>query len=211
MDGGADMKVIAINGSPHADGVVYTGISALAGELEKEGIGVEIIQVGHQDIRGCIDCRKCRTLGRCVFNDDAVNQCLDKITQADGLVLGCPTYYGSIAGTFKSFLDRLFFPGLNLRYKVGAAVVSLRRSGGISVFHQLNNYFNLTQMIITPTVYWDVIHGNTPQEVQEDVEGLQIMRVTGRNMAWLLKTLEAGKAAVPPPSPEERMRTNFIR
>jgi multimeric flavodoxin WrbA len=205
------MKVIAINGSPHADGVVYTGISALAGELEKEGIGVEIIQVGHQDIRGCIDCRKCHTgPGRCVFNDDAVNRCLDKINQADGLVLGCPTYYGSIAGTFKSFLDRLFFPGPDLRYKVGAAVVSLRRSGGISVFHQLNNYFNLAQMIITPSVYWDVIHGNTALEVQEDEEGLQIMRITGRNMAWLLKTLEAGKAAVSLPSQEKRARTNFI-
>jgi multimeric flavodoxin WrbA len=205
------MKVVAINGSPHADRVIFTGISALAGELEKEGIGVEIIQVGRENIRGCIDCRKCRALGRCVFNDDAVNQCLDKILQADGLILGCPTYYGSIAGTFKSFLDRLFFPFPDFRYKVGAVVASLRRSGGLGTFHQLNNYFNLSQIIITPTVYWNVIHGNTPEQVEEDKEGMQMMRITGRNMAWLLKILEAGKAALPPPPDVERVRTNFIR
>jgi multimeric flavodoxin WrbA len=204
------MKVIAFNGSPHEDGVIHKGLSVLAGELEKDGIDVEIVHVGNQKIRGCIDCRKCRQSGRCVFDDDLVNRCVEKLSGADGIVLGSPTYYGGIAGTFKSFLDRLFFPGPDLRYKVGAVVASLRRSGGIGVFHQLNNYLNLAQVIITPGVYWNVIHGNTAEEVLEDEEGLQIMAVTGRNMAWLLKTIAVGKEQIPCPVSEPRKRTNFI-
>jgi multimeric flavodoxin WrbA len=205
------MKVIAFNGSPHGDGVIFKGLTVLTGELEREGIAVELIHVGNQKIRGCIDCGKCRELGRCVFDDDLVNRCAEKLPGADGIVLGSPTYYGGIAGTFKSFLDRLFFPGPDLRYKAGAVAASLRRSGGIGVFHQLNNYLNLTQMIITPGIYWNVIHGNSAEEVLEDEEGLQIMTVIGRNMAWLLKTLAAGKETVPYPPEEPRKRTNFIR
>ncbi|AEF86210.1 flavin reductase [Treponema primitia ZAS-2] len=204
------MKVIALNGSPHSGGTIYRGLEILTGELEKEGISIEHIHVGNKEIRGCIDCKKCRETGRCAFDNDLVNQCRDKLIQADGLILGSPVYYGGVAGTFKSFLDRLFFPHADLRYKVGATVVSLRRSGGIAVFHQLNNYLNLAQMIITPTFYWDVIHGNSPEELEQDGEGMQIMRVTGRNMAWLLKALEAGKKAVSPPEPEKRIMTNFI-
>jgi multimeric flavodoxin WrbA len=205
------MKVIAFNGSPHYDGVVAKGISVISGELQKEGIETEVVQVGKEIIRGCVDCRKCRETGKCVFNDDIVNRCRDKVLEASGIILGTPVYYGGIAGTFKSFLDRLFFPGQDLRYKVGASVVSLRRSGGIAVFQAVNNYFNLSQMIITPGVYWDVIHGNDAEEVLEDEEGLQIMEVQGRNMAWLIKTLAAGKKEVPPPSLiTDRKRTNFI-
>jgi multimeric flavodoxin WrbA len=126
------------------------------------------------------------------------------------VILGSPVYYGGVAGTFKSFLDRLFFPGPDMRYKVGATVVSLRRTGGIATFHQLNNYLNLAQMIITPGVYWEVIHGNNLEEMVQDIEGLQIMEVQGRNMAWLLKSLAAGKKEFPPPDPVERKRTNFI-
>jgi multimeric flavodoxin WrbA len=158
-----------------------------------------------------MDCRKCRSLKRCAIEGDQVNYCFEKIQVADGLILGSPVYYGGVAGTFKSFLDRLFFPGPDMKYKVGATVVSLRRSGGISTFHQLNNYFNLTQMIITPGVYWDVIHGNNQKELAEDEEGLQIMEIQGRNMAWLIKTLAAGKKEIPPPLPLQRKRTNFIR
>jgi multimeric flavodoxin WrbA len=205
------MKVSAFNGSPHPDGVIHKGLVTLGEELTKEGIDFEIIHVGNRNIRGCMDCRKCRELKRCVFSDDAVNECFEKIQKADGLVLGSPVYYGGVAGTFKSFLDRLFFPGPDMRYKVGAVVASLRRSGGINTYHQLNNYLNLAQMIITPTVYWDVIHGNTPEELDEDEEGLQIMRILGKNMAWLLKTLAAGKKEVSLPQPEKRLRTNFIR
>jgi multimeric flavodoxin WrbA len=140
-----------------------------------------------------------------------VNPWREKALDAQGIILGCPVYYGGIAGTFKCFLDRFFFPNPDLRYKVGAAVVSLRRSGGTAVFQQINNYFNLAQILITPGFYWNVIHGNTPVELAQDEEGLQIMEIQGRNMAWLIKTLEAGKKDVPLPPAIPRKRTNFIR
>jgi multimeric flavodoxin WrbA len=205
------MNVVAFNGSPRKEGVVYHGLLAMKEELEKEGIGTEIIHVGGDCIQGCIDCGNCRQPPfTCVFNDDLVNPCREKLNAADGLILGSPVYYGGVAGTFKSFLDRLFFPGVKLRYKAAAAVVSLRRSGGISTFHQLNNYLNLAQALIVPSVYWQVIHGNTPRELEEDREGLQIMRITGRNMAWLMKTAAAGNREVPLPEEPKRERTNFI-
>ena len=205
------MKVIAFNGSPHDDGVAAKGISIMQAELEKEGIAVETIHVGDKNIHGCMDCHKCRELKHCAIQDGIVNEAFEKMQSADGVILGCPVYYGGVAGTFKSFLDRLFFPGPGMKFKVGATVVSLRRTGGISTFHQLNNYFNLAGMIITPGVYWDVIHGNNAQEVLEDLEGLQIMEIQGRNMAWLIKTLSAGKKEIPLPPPIiERKRTNFI-
>jgi multimeric flavodoxin WrbA len=205
------MNVIALNGSPHQDGAVHKGIAVMGAELEKEGITLEIIHAGHLRIRGCVDCRKCRDLGVCVFNDDPVNEYAEKINHADGLILGSPVYYGSIAGAFKSLLDRLFFSGLNLKGKAAAVVVSLRRTGGIGTFHQLNNYLNLSQAVITPSAYWEVIHGNNEDEVLEDREGLQIMEISGRNMAWLLKTLALGKKENPPPANVRRERTNFIR
>ena len=205
------MKVIAFNGSPHPHGVVDKALITVAEALTQENIDVEIIHIGNQIIRGCMACGRCRTLKRCVYTDDIVNQCFDKVQAAEGIILGSPVYYGGIAGTFKSFLDRLFFPGPDLRYKVGAAVVSLRRSGGIATFHGLNNYLNLAQAIITPSVYWEVIHGNTAEEALQEEEGLYIMRVLGRNMAWLLKTVESGKKDIPLPAPEPRVWTNFIR
>jgi multimeric flavodoxin WrbA len=204
------MKVIAFNGSPHGDGVIHRGLSVFGEELEKAGIAVELIHVGREKIRGCVDCRQCRKLGRCVFDDDPVNRCAEKLKDADGFVLGSPVYYGGVAGTFKSFLDRLFFPGPDLRYKAGAAVVSLRRSGGLAAYQQLNNYLNLAQVIIVPSIYWNVIHGNNAEELLEDGEGLQIMRVTGRNMARLIKTLAAGKEKISFPPEDKRVRTNFI-
>ena len=207
------MNVVAFNGSPHHDGVVARGISIMKEELEKEGISVEVVQVGDKNIRGCIDCRKCRALGHCAITGDLVNECFEKLKSASGVILGSPVYYGGVAGTFKCFLDRLFFPGVNgfdNNYKVGAVIVSLRRTGGITTFHQLNNYLNLAQIIITPGVYWNVIHGNTPEELTGDEEGLQIMEIQGRNMAWLLKTLAAGVKENEPPEPLKRKRTNFI-
>jgi len=207
------MKVIALNGSPHNDGVVAGGIYVMKGELEKEGISVEVIDVGNKNIQGCLDCRKCKTAhpGKCAVGGDIVNECRDKLKAADGVILGCPVYYGGVAGTFKSFLDRLFFAGLDMKYKVGAIAVSLRRTGGISTFHQLTNYFSLAQIILTPSVYWQVIHGNNPLELARDEEGIQIMEIQGRNMAWLLKALAAGRKEAAPPPPVERKRTNFIQ
>ena len=205
------MKVIAFNGSPHQYGTVYKGISTMTEELEKEDIEVDLIHVGNQLIRGCLDCGKCRSLKHCIFTDDLVNLCVDKLSQADGVILGSPVYYGGIAGTFKSFLDRLFFSGLDLRYKVAATVISLRRSGGIAAFHDLNNYLNLSQAIITPSLYWNVLHGNSAEEAEKDEEGLHIMRSSGRNMAWLLKAVAAGKRDIPLPEAEPRVWTNFVR
>jgi multimeric flavodoxin WrbA len=179
-------------------------------ELEKAGIELELVHVGGEAIRGCMACGKCRALGKCVFDDDMVNECRDKANEADGIILGSPVYYGGVAGAFKSFLDRLFFPGVKLQYKVGAVVVSLRRSGGIAVFHQLNNYLNLAQVIIAPSIYWEVIHGNNAQEFLQDEEGRHIMRTAGRNMAWLLKILLWGKRDWPYPAALPRAMTNFV-
>ena len=205
------MKVIAFNGSPKESGTSAKGISIMAEQLEKEGISTEIIHVGNKNIQGCLACGKCRQAGHCVITGDPVKECFDKLKGADGIILGCPVYYGGVAGTFKCFLDRLFFPGPDMKYKVGAAAVSLRRSGGISAFQQLNNYFYLSQMIITPTAYWSVAHGNSPEELLRDEEGCQLMEIQGRNMAWLIKALALGRKELPPPAPLERKRTNFIR
>ena len=205
------MKVIAFNGSPHNDGVVAKGISVIAGELAKNGIETETIHIGDKNIRGCTDCRQCRELKRCAISGDAVNESFEKMQAADGVILGSPVYYGGVAGTFKSFLDRLFFPGPEMQFKVGATVVSIRRSGGIATFHQLNNYFNLANVIITPGIYWDVIHGRTPEELARDEEGTCIMETQARNMIWLMKTLAAGKAELTPPELPKRTWTNFIR
>lgn len=213
------MKVLAFNGSPHENGVIARGIEVMKNELEKEGISAEVIHVGNKSIHGCMACNKCREAGHCVITGaspgnpegDMVAEAFEKMQAADGIILGSPVYYGSIAGTFKCFLDRLFYPGPNMRFKVGASIVSLRRTGGIGTFHQLNNYFNLAQMIITPGVYWDVIHGNSPEETAQDLEGMQIMEIQGRNMAWLIKTIAAGSNQIPlPPRVTGRKRTNFI-
>jgi multimeric flavodoxin WrbA len=205
------MNVIAFNGSPHQNGTTHEGLIAMAGELEREGISTEIVWVGNREIRGCLGCGKCRELGRCVFDGDMVNQYRNKVNESDGVILGSPVYYGGIAGTFKCFLDRLFFPGLNLRFKPGAAAAALRRSGGVAVFQQLCSYLNLAQAILTPGFYWGAFHGNNAEEARRDEEGMLLMRTLGRNMAWLLKTLEAGKTTVPYPPGEKRVLTNFIR
>ncbi|MCL2008778.1 MAG: flavodoxin family protein [Treponema sp.] len=205
------MKVIALNGSPHGDRGTGLGINLMKNVLEKEGVSVEVVHVGDQLIRGCVDCRKCRELKRCAIDGDILNETRDKIDEADGIILGSPVYYSGIAGTFKSFLDRLFFTGVNLRYKAAATVVSVRRSGGLPAFHQLNNYLNLAGAIITPGVYWNVIHGRSADEISKDEEGIHIMETQARNMAWLIKVLAAGKKEIPLPEHPKRAFTNFIR
>lgn len=204
------MKVLAINGSPHEQGCTYTAIRLVADELEKQGIETEIVQVGKLPVRSCIGCRACKESKRCVF-DDIVNECIDKSKDADGILLGSPVYYSGIAGSMKCFLDRFFYAGSYLHYKVGAAVVSARRAGTVETFQQLNNYFNLRNIVIAPSHYWNEVHGSNAEDVMKDEEGVQIMRTLGRNMAWLLKTMEYGKNAVPLPEQEEVIHTNFIR
>lgn len=206
------MKVLVINGSPHPHGTTSTGLQLVSDMLIQQGIETEIVQVGGQAIHGCVACGHCAKPGTkgCIFHEDPVNPCIEKMREADGLLLASPVYYGSIAGTMKCFLDRFFYAGSHFRYKVGAAFVCLRRSGGIDAYHQLNNYLTLGQMVIAPTQYWNVVHGNG-QELLQDGEGVQILQNLATNMSWLLHTLEEGGKQISQPTPGARVRTNFIR
>lgn len=209
------MKVIAFNGSPNANGNTFYAIRLVADELELEGISCEIVQVGNHVIRGCTGCNGCMRNGddRCVFDTDSVNEWISKMKDADGIIIGSPVYFSGIAGTMKSFLDRAFYVASRgmLRHKVGASVVAVRRSGGVTTFDQLNHYINYAQMLVPTSNYWNVIHGRTPGEAVQDDEGRQIMRVLGKNMAWLLKLAASGKSAVTAPELEKKVFTHFIR
>jgi multimeric flavodoxin WrbA len=205
------MKVILINGSPNAKGCTYTALSEVSKMLEEEGIDTEIIQVGHKDIRGCIGCRKCKNIGHCVF-DDLVNEVQPKFKECDGIVVGSPVYYASANGNLISFLDRLFFISrFDKTMKVGAAVVSARRGGNSSTFDELNKYFTVSSMPVVSSQYWNSVHGNTAEEVRNDKEGMQVMRTLGRNMAFLIKSIQLGKEKYGLPDKEETVQTNFIR
>ena len=207
------MKVLLINGSPHARGCTYTALSEVASELINQGISTQIFHIGTDPIAGCIACGACRkNCGRC-FRNDVVNEVMSLAAQSDGIVLGSPVYYASISGQLSSFLDRLFFAGSALMAnKPGAAVVSCRRGGASAAFDALNKYFTINNMPVVSSNYWNQVHGSNPAEVKQDEEGMQTMRQLGRNMAWLLKCIEAGKKAeVPMPETEERIWTNFIR
>ncbi|MGA9110445.1 MAG: flavodoxin family protein [Smithella sp.] len=206
------MKVLLVNGSPNKKGCTYTALCEVEKELHKYNIDTEIFYLGKKPIRGCTACRKCAETGKCVF-DDVVNAGLDKANTSDGFIFGSPVHYAGPSGFIKSFLDRCFFSGSDVfAYKPGAAIVSCRRAGSTSAFDQLNKYFSINNMPIVSSQYWNMVHGNTPEEVLQDLEGLQTMRTLGRNMAWLLKSIEAGKkAGVIMPEKEDKIRTNFIR
>lgn len=205
------MKVILINGSPNAKGCTYTALEEVSKTLKSEGIETEIIHVGHKDIRGCIGCRQCKTKGKCVFND-IVNDIAPKFKECDGIVIGSPVYFASANGTLVSFIDRLFYSmTADKTMKVGAAVVSCRRGGNSSTFDELNKYFTISQMPIASSQYWNMVHGNSPEEVQQDLEGLQTMRTLGKNMAFLIKSIQLGKKEFGLPEKEEHKFTNFIR
>lgn len=192
------MKVLLINGSPKLKGCTYTALNEIAKELEAENIETEIFHIGNQPIRGCIGCGGCKSNNRCVFNDDTVNKAIEKVTEADGIIFGSPVHYAAASGSLTSFLDRLFYAygGKFLAYKPGAAIVSCRRGGSTAAFDQLNKYFTISNMPIVSSQYWNMVHGNTPDEVKQDLEGMQIMRTLGRNMAWLLKSINVGKKQV---------------
>ena len=211
------MKVTAFNGSPNKEGNTWHAISMVAAELEKENIATEIIHVGNKAIRGCVACGLCmkNRNEQCVQPGDEVNEWIQKMKHSDGIIFGSPVHYAAMAGTMKSFMDRAFYvAGVNngmLRHKVGAAVVAVRRSGGLPTFDQLNNFINYSEMLIPTSNYWNVIHGARPGEVTQDEEGMQIMRVLGKNMAWLLKLVEHGKGGVAEPERESKTYMNFIR
>lgn len=207
------MKALLINGSPHAKGCTYTALRVVADELEREGVEAEIVHIGHKDIRGCIACNKCAELGRCVFDNDMVNEVARKFESADALIVGSPVYYAGANGTLVSFLNRLFYSApFPKRMKVGAAVVSASRAGTTATLDELNKFFLLSEMPLAASRYWNEIHGNTPEEVMKDEEGLQIMRVLGRNVAFLVRAIRAEREQRGLPEEEPtRIGTNFIR
>lgn len=205
------MNVLLINGSPNAKGCTYTALEEVAGTLRQEGIETEIIHVGNKAIRGCIGCRQCKEKGQCVF-DDMVNEVAPKFKACDGLIIGSPVYYASANGTLISFIDRLFYSnGNDKTMKVGAAVVSARRGGCSATFDEINKYFTISGMPVVSSQYWNSVHGNTPEEVKCDEEGLQIMRTLGKNMAFLMKSIQLGKETYGVPEKEPWKPTNFIR
>lgn len=204
------MKVLLINGSPHAEGCTYTALSEVENALRGEGIETEMIQVGIREVRGCIACGQCRKTGKCVFND-IVNDIAPKFEACDGIVVGSPVYYASANGTLLSFMDRLFYScGCDKRMKVGAAVVSARRGGCVQAFDDINKYFMISEMPVVSSQYWNQVHGFTPDDVRKDEEGLQTMRVLGRNMAFLIKSIAMGKEQYGLPVQERKVMTNFI-
>lgn len=204
------MKVILINGSPNAKGCTYTALTEVEKTLNEEKIETEILHVGHKDIRGCIGCRKCKTTGKCVF-DDIVNEIAPKLAECDGIVAGSPVYYASANGTMISFLDRLFYSSsCDKTMKVGAAVVSARRAGTTATFDELNKYFTISNMPIVSSQYWNMVHGYTPEDVYKDKEGCQIMRTLGKNMAFLIKSIYLGKEKYGLPEKEEHIFTSFL-
>jgi len=212
------MKVIAINGSPKKDGNTAQALQIMLGEMQKEGIETELVTIGNETIHGCIGCGKCRDAqnGSCVtFPKDAVNEFMPKLAAADAIVLGSPTYFAGVNGTMKSFLDRVFYVSLVngglFRLKFGAAVVVLRRGGGTAAFDELNKYFQISEMTIASGCYWTAVHGRVPGELLHDLEGLRVLRVQGRNLAYLLRLAEHGKGHVSLPEREEPVATNFIR
>ncbi len=208
------MKVLMINGSPKANGCTATALAEIAAQLEKNGIESEIVNLGTSPVRDCIGCGKCRDLeNRCVFNDDIVNEIIEKAESADGFIFGTPVYYAHPSGRVLSVLDRVFYAGSAVfSYKPGAAIASARRGGTTASFDVLNKYFTISKMPIVSSTYWNMVHGNTPDDVKQDLEGLQTMRNLADNMAWLLKCIESGKKnGINTPNNEKKYRTNFIR
>ena len=206
------MKVLLFNGSPNRAGCTYTALNEVAQQLHKHGIETEIFQVGAKPVAGCIGCGKCAGGKGCIF-DDGVNELAARLDEFDALVVGSPVYYAGPSGQCTAFLDRLFYSASKkLRGKPGAAVVSCRRGGASASYDRLLKYFGINSMPIVTSQYWNQVHGNRPEEVLQDEEGLQTMRTLAENLAWLLKCIEAGRAAgVAEPAYEAPLRTNFIR
>lgn len=205
------MKVLIINGSPRNGGNTSVALDEMKKIFDAENIETEIFSIGTKDIRGCIACGKCGTLGKCVF-DDAVNELADKFEDADGLVVASPVYYASANATLIAILDRLFYSShFDKTMKVGASVVCARRGGCSSTFDELNKYFTISGMPVASGQYWNSIHGGAPGEANEDAEGRQTMRVLARNMAFLMKSIALGKEKYGLPEKEEHQWTNFIR
>ena len=204
------MKVLLVNGSPHAKGCTYTALSEAAAALKENDVETDIFWLGTKPVHGCIACNKCAELGKCVFSDDVCNELLSRMQKADGIIIGSPVYYAGPNGALCAVLDRIFYSAApTLANKPAAGVVSCRRGGASAAFDRLNKYFMMSRMPVVTSQYWNSVHGTSPDEVRQDLEGLQTMRTLGRNMAWMLKTIE--KTDIGAPEPEPWKATNFIR
>ena len=210
------LKVLLFNGSPHKEGCTYTALKEIAMTLEQEGIVSEIFHVGNDAIASCKACGACTKLGKCVI-DDKVNEFVKLAEDFDGFIIGSPVHYASSSGATVAFLDRAFYSASRsgkkiFPHKPGAAIASARRAGTTATLDQLNKYFTINQMVLVSGRYWNMVHGRTPEDVVQDVEGMQNMRFLARNMAWTLKCIQAGKnIGINPPIQEEVIMTNFIR
>ena len=206
------MKVLLVNGGPHEAGCTYTALSEVGEALRAEGVDTEMIWLGNKPVEDCIACGKCRELGKCVF-DDVVNELIGRAKEADGFVFGSPVYYAHPSGRVLSALDRAFYAGkAAFAGKPGASVVSARRGGTAASYDVLNKYFGISSMPVVSSTYWNMVYGNTPDEVRRDAEGMQTMRNLGRNMAYLIKCIAAGRAAgIEAPAQETAAKTNVIR
>ncbi len=210
-----ELKVLLVNGSPHEKGCTYTALQEIQSELASQGISADIFFIGTKPINGCLGCGYCRRSGasRCVNNDGRVNEFIELAKDYDGFVFGSPVHYAAASGALTAFMDRAFYAGgASLAYKPSAAIMSCRRGGATATFDQLNKYFTINRMPVVPSQYWNMVHGNTPDDVRQDLEGLQTMRTLARNMAWLLKCIESGREnGIELPEKEAPQRTNFIR
>lgn len=207
------MKVLLLNGSPHEHGCTATALGEMEKVFAAEGIETERVWIGNQPCGGCIACKSCYQTHRCAFGG-GVNEFVEKAKTADGFIFGSPVHYAAASGNLTAFLDRAFYsaPSEVFRYKPAAAIVCARRGGTTAAFDQLNKYMTISQMPIVSSSYWNQVHGSAPEEVLEDKEGVRCMRVLAHNMAWLLRCIEAGRAAgVAMPAAEPPARTNFIR
>lgn len=207
------MKVLLFNGSPRANGCTFTALSEIAKTLNAENIETEILQIGNKPVQDCIACGGCSGKDSCVFTNDCVNEWIEKAKSADGFVFGTPVYYAHPSGRILSAMDRMFYAGgTYFAQKPAAVVASARRAGTTATLDAIGKHLGINQMPVISSTYWNMVHGNAPEEVKQDLEGMQTMRNIGANMAWILKCIEAGKqAGVAAPQTENSVRTNFIR
>ena len=205
------MKILMINGSPHANGNTAQALDEMKKIFENEGIEIEYVHVGNKDIRGCTGCGSCFKTKKCVI-EDLVNEIAPKFEQCDGMVVGSPVYYAAPNGALLAFLNRLFYSTkFDKRMKVGASLVVARRGGCTAAFDVLNKYFTISGMPVAPSQYWNIAHGALPDQVQEDAEGLQTMRTLANNMIFLMRSIALGKEKYGLPQKEKPERTNFVR
>ncbi len=207
------MKVLLFNGSPRANGCTFTALSEIARVLNEQGIETEILQIGNKPVQDCIGCGGCAKTGKCVFSDDCANAWIEKAAHADGFVFGTPVYYAHPSGRILSAMDRMFYAGReNFRHKPAAVIASARRAGTTASLEVVSKHLGISEMPVISSSYWNMVHGNSPEEVKKDLEGMQTMRNIGLNLAWILKCIDAGRqAGIETPQTEHGARTNFIR